>query len=79
MASLPLRGCEVNPGVDHKHPFAFRLLRNGQEVAVLEVSCSTSLSMRSGVSALDLRPGSLVLISGLDPSPGSLVWISGLD
>jgi len=39
IASLPLRGCEVSPGLDHKHPFAFRLLRNGQEVAVLEVSC----------------------------------------
>lgn len=38
IASLPLRGCEVNPGLDHKHPFAFRLLRNGQEVAVLEVN-----------------------------------------
>lgn len=37
MASLPLRGCEVSPGLDSKHPFAFRLLRNGQEVAVLEV------------------------------------------
>ena len=37
MASLPLRGCEVSPGLDQKHPFAFRLLRNGQEVAVLEV------------------------------------------
>lgn len=37
MASLPLRGCEVIPGLDSKHPFAFRLLRNGQEVAVLEV------------------------------------------
>ncbi len=39
IASLPLRGCEVSPGLDQKHPFAFRLLRNGQEVAVLEVSC----------------------------------------
>lgn len=38
IASLPLRGCEVSPGLDHKHPFAFRLLRNSQEVAVLEVS-----------------------------------------
>lgn len=38
IASLPLRGCEVSPGLDQKHPFAFRLLRNGQEVAVLEVS-----------------------------------------
>lgn len=40
IASLPLRGCEVSPGLDHKHPFAFRLLRNGQEVAVLEVGCA---------------------------------------
>ncbi|XP_064817264.1 actin filament-associated protein 1-like, partial [Oncorhynchus masou masou] len=39
-ASLPLRGCEVSPGLDSKHPFAFRLLRNGQEVAVLEASSS---------------------------------------
>ena len=38
IAALPLRGCEVIPGLDSKHPFAFRLLRNGQEVAVLEVS-----------------------------------------
>lgn len=38
IASLPLRGCEVSPGLDQKHPFAFRLLRNSQEVAVLEVS-----------------------------------------
>ncbi|KAF3836823.1 hypothetical protein F7725_004287 [Dissostichus mawsoni] len=41
IASLPLRGCEVSPGLDHKHPFAFRLLRNGQEVAVLETGSTT--------------------------------------
>lgn len=39
MASLPLRGCQLNPSLDQRHPLAFRLLRNGQEVAVLEVSC----------------------------------------
>ncbi|XP_008286157.1 actin filament-associated protein 1 isoform X1 [Stegastes partitus] len=49
IASLPLRGCEVNPGLDHKHPFAFRLLRNGQEVAVLEASSSEELGRWLGV------------------------------
>lgn len=52
VASLPLRGCEVNPGLDHKHPFAFRLLRNGQEVAVLEVSSSRVLILELWTSAL---------------------------
>lgn len=37
IVSIPLRGCEVIPGLDSKHPLTFRLLRNGQEVAVLEV------------------------------------------
>ncbi|XP_077401385.1 actin filament-associated protein 1 isoform X1 [Vanacampus margaritifer] len=49
IASLPLRGCEVSPGLDHKHPFAFRLLRNGQEVAVLEASCSEAMGRWLGV------------------------------
>ncbi|XP_038133606.1 actin filament-associated protein 1 isoform X1 [Cyprinodon tularosa] len=49
VASLPLRGCEVNPGLDHKHPFAFRLLRNGQEVAVLEASSSEEMGRWLGV------------------------------
>ncbi|CAL8241517.1 unnamed protein product [Merluccius merluccius] len=49
MASLPLRGCEVSPGLDQKHPFAFRLLRNGQEVAVLEASSSETLGRWLGV------------------------------
>ncbi|KAM9425495.1 actin filament-associated protein 1 isoform 2-T2 [Pholidichthys leucotaenia] len=49
IASLPLRGCEVSPGLDHKHPFAFRLLRNGQEVAVLEASSSEDMGRWLGV------------------------------
>ncbi|XP_030018393.1 actin filament-associated protein 1 isoform X2 [Sphaeramia orbicularis] len=49
IASLPLRGCEVSPGLDHKHPFAFRLLRNGQEVAVLEASSSEEMGRWLGV------------------------------
>lgn len=36
--AIVLRGCEVVPGLGPKHPFAFRILRNGQEVAALEVS-----------------------------------------
>ncbi|XP_021171507.2 actin filament-associated protein 1 isoform X2 [Fundulus heteroclitus] len=49
IASLPLRGCEVSPGLDHKHRFAFRLLRNGQEVAVLEASSSEEMGRWLGV------------------------------
>ncbi|XP_068455739.1 actin filament-associated protein 1 isoform X2 [Clinocottus analis] len=49
VASLPLRGCEVSPGLDHKHPFAFRLLRNGQEVAVLEASSSEEMGRWLGI------------------------------
>lgn len=39
IVSIPLRGCDVIPGLDSRHPLTFRLLRNGQEVAVLEVRC----------------------------------------
>uniref|UniRef100_A0A3B3Z9R8 Actin filament-associated protein 1 n=1 Tax=Periophthalmus magnuspinnatus TaxID=409849 RepID=A0A3B3Z9R8_9GOBI len=49
IASLPLRGCDVSPGLDHKHPFAFRLLRNAQEVAVLEASSSEEMGRWLGV------------------------------
>uniref|UniRef100_A0A8D2ZU57 Actin filament-associated protein 1 n=1 Tax=Scophthalmus maximus TaxID=52904 RepID=A0A8D2ZU57_SCOMX len=49
IASLPLRGCEVSPGLDQKHPFAFRLLRNSQEVAVLEASSSEEMGRWLGV------------------------------
>ncbi|XP_042368346.1 actin filament-associated protein 1 isoform X2 [Plectropomus leopardus] len=49
IASLPLRGCEVSPGLDHKHAFAFRLLRNGQEVAVLEASSSEEMGRWLGI------------------------------
>ncbi|XP_033869654.3 actin filament-associated protein 1-like isoform X4 [Acipenser ruthenus] len=49
MASIPLRGCEVIPGLDSKHPLAFRLLRNAQEVAVLEASSSEGMGRWLGV------------------------------
>ncbi|XP_078792608.1 actin filament-associated protein 1 isoform X4 [Oryzias latipes] len=49
IASLPLQGCEVSPGYNPKHRFAFRLLRNGQEVAVLEASSSEEMGHWLGV------------------------------
>lgn len=55
IASLPLRGCEVNPGLDQKHPFAFRLLRNSQEVAVLEVSEAHRARPQASKATLQVR------------------------
>ncbi|XP_048816714.1 actin filament-associated protein 1-like 1 isoform X2 [Lagopus muta] len=47
--AINLRGCEVVPGLGPKHPFAFRILRNGQEVAALEASCSEDLGRWLGL------------------------------
>ncbi|XP_063059851.1 actin filament-associated protein 1-like 1b isoform X2 [Engraulis encrasicolus] len=47
--SLPLQGCEILPGLGPKHPFAFRILRGGNEVAVLEASCSEELGRWLGL------------------------------
>lgn len=52
IVSIPLRGCEVIPGLDSKHPLTFRLLRNGQEVAVLEVRDSLGASVQRGAHRL---------------------------
>lgn len=49
IASIPLRGCEVIPGLDSRHPLTFRLLRNGQEVAVLEASSSEDMGRWIGI------------------------------
>ncbi|XP_053778879.1 actin filament-associated protein 1 isoform X3 [Desmodus rotundus] len=49
IASIPLRGCEVIPGLDSRHPLSFRLLRNGQEVAVLEASSSEDMGRWIGI------------------------------
>ncbi|XP_007954497.1 actin filament-associated protein 1 [Orycteropus afer afer] len=49
IASIPLRGCEVIPGLGPKHPLTFRLLRNGQEVAVLEASTSEDMGRWVGI------------------------------
>ncbi|NXJ04595.1 AF1L1 protein, partial [Odontophorus gujanensis] len=47
--AINLRGCEVVPGLGPKHPFAFRILRSGQEVAALETSCSEDLGRWLGL------------------------------
>uniref|UniRef100_A0A8C6JIF9 Actin filament-associated protein 1-like 1 n=1 Tax=Melopsittacus undulatus TaxID=13146 RepID=A0A8C6JIF9_MELUD len=47
--AIVLRGCEVVPGLGPKHPFAFRILRNGQEVVALEANCSEDLGRWLGL------------------------------
>lgn len=68
IVSIPLRGCEVIPGLDSKHPLTFRLLRNGQEVAVLEVRDSLGPLFR------DVCIDSLntTMIRSFTEDPGSL-------
>ncbi|KAG8453459.1 hypothetical protein GDO86_000185 [Hymenochirus boettgeri] len=63
IVSIPLRGCEVIPGLDSKHPLTFRLLRNGQEVAVLEASSSEKMGRWIGI---------LLAESGSATDPGAL-------
>ncbi|EDL37500.1 RIKEN cDNA 2600003E23, isoform CRA_a [Mus musculus] len=63
LVSIPLRGCEVIPGLDSKHPLTFRLLRNGQEVAVLEASSSEDMGRWIGI---------LLAETGSSTDPGAL-------
>ncbi|XP_035017680.2 actin filament-associated protein 1-like 1 isoform X1 [Hippoglossus stenolepis] len=49
LPSLPLLSCEVVPGLGPKHPFAFRILRNGKEVAAMEAASSDELGRWLGV------------------------------
>ncbi|XP_010640081.1 actin filament-associated protein 1 isoform X1 [Fukomys damarensis] len=63
IASIPLRGCEVIPGLDSRHPLTFRLLRNGQEVAVLEASSSEDMGRWIGI---------LLAETGSSTDPGAL-------
>ncbi|XP_073430646.1 actin filament-associated protein 1 isoform X2 [Dendrobates tinctorius] len=63
IVSIPLRGCEVIPGLDSKHPLTFRLLRNGQEVAVLEASSSENMGRWIGI---------LLAETGSSTDPGAL-------
>lgn len=63
LVSIPLRGCEVIPGLDAKHPLTFRLLRNGQEVAVLEAASSEDMGRWIGI---------LLAETGSTTDPGAL-------
>ncbi|XP_036184086.1 actin filament-associated protein 1 isoform X3 [Myotis myotis] len=63
LVSIPLRGCEVIPGLDSRHPLTFRLLRNGQEVAVLEAASSEDMGRWIGV---------LLAETGSSTDPGAL-------
>ncbi|XP_036379576.1 actin filament-associated protein 1-like 1 [Megalops cyprinoides] len=47
--AVALQGCEVAPGLGPKHPFAFRILRGGNEVAALEASCSEEMGRWLGL------------------------------
>lgn len=47
---VPLKGAEVVPGgLGPKHPFSFRILQSGNELASLEASCSEDLGRWLGV------------------------------
>ncbi|KAE8614664.1 hypothetical protein XENTR_v10008261 [Xenopus tropicalis] len=47
--AIALRGCEVSPGFGPLHPFAFRILRQSQEVTALEASCSEEMGRWLGL------------------------------
>uniref|UniRef100_A0AAR2IP79 Actin filament-associated protein 1-like 1 n=1 Tax=Pygocentrus nattereri TaxID=42514 RepID=A0AAR2IP79_PYGNA len=47
--AVSLRGVEVLPGLGPKHPFAFRIMREGNEVTALEASCSEEMGRWLGV------------------------------
>lgn len=49
LPSVPLHDCEVLPGLGPKHPFAFRIMRNSNEVAALEASSSDEMGGWLGV------------------------------
>ncbi|XP_053702709.1 actin filament-associated protein 1-like 1 isoform X2 [Synchiropus splendidus] len=50
LAVLPLKGAEVVPGgLGPRHPFSFRILHGGVELAALETKCSESLGRWLGI------------------------------
>uniref|UniRef100_A0A452DQI4 Actin filament-associated protein 1-like 1 n=1 Tax=Capra hircus TaxID=9925 RepID=A0A452DQI4_CAPHI len=52
--AIALRGCEVAPGFGPRHPFAFRILHNRQEVAILEASCSEDMGRWLGLLLVEM-------------------------
>ncbi|XP_061559511.1 LOW QUALITY PROTEIN: actin filament-associated protein 1-like 1 [Phycodurus eques] len=58
--AVPLREAEVVPGgLGPKHPFSFRVLQGGAELAALEASCSESLGRWLGVLLAETGSGAL--------------------
>lgn len=51
--AIALGGCEVAPGFGPRHPFAFRILRNRQEVAILEVREESPEALGGGSKGSD--------------------------
>ncbi|CAH2277221.1 actin filament-associated 1-like 1 [Pelobates cultripes] len=47
--SIALRGCEVSPGLGPLHPFAFRILRQSQDISILEASSSEEMGRWIGL------------------------------
>ncbi|XP_004451013.1 actin filament-associated protein 1-like 1 isoform X2 [Dasypus novemcinctus] len=52
--AIPLHGCELAPGFGPRHPFAFRILRHRQEVAILEASCSEDMGRWLGLLLVEM-------------------------
>nr|XP_058916116.1 actin filament-associated protein 1-like 1 isoform X4 [Kogia breviceps] len=52
--AISLHGCEVAPSFGPRHPFAFRILRNRQEVAILEASCSKDMGRWLGLLLVEM-------------------------
>ncbi|XP_061045801.1 actin filament-associated protein 1-like 1 isoform X3 [Eubalaena glacialis] len=52
--AIALHGCEVAPSFGPRHPFAFRILRNRQEVAILEASCSEDMGRWLGLLLVEM-------------------------
>ncbi|XP_073746984.1 actin filament-associated protein 1-like 1 isoform X2 [Callorhinus ursinus] len=52
--AIALCGCEVAPGFGPRHPFAFRILRNRQEVAILEANCSEDMGRWLGLLLVEM-------------------------
>uniref|UniRef100_A0A8C5MLW5 Actin filament-associated protein 1-like 1 n=1 Tax=Leptobrachium leishanense TaxID=445787 RepID=A0A8C5MLW5_9ANUR len=47
--SIALRGCEVSPGLGPQHPFAFRIVRQKQDISILEASSSEEMGRWIGL------------------------------
>ncbi|XP_057346920.1 actin filament-associated protein 1-like 1 isoform X2 [Manis pentadactyla] len=52
--AITLHGCEVVPGFGPRHPFAFRILRNQQEVTILEAGCSEDMGRWLGLLLVEM-------------------------